>query len=150
MSGYKKIEMVVGVFVLVGVMSIAWLAIELGGVGGLGSNGYKLVAVFEDAGGVRKGSDVMLAGVAIGQVVSVTLKDNEEAEMVFNIKEGVLIASDATVSIRTKGLIGEKFVRVNQGSEEDYLAEGDEFEDTESAINVEDLISKYIFSGDAK
>ncbi len=150
MSGYKKIEMVVGVFVLVGVISIAWLAMELGGVGGLSSNGYKLVAVFDDAGGVRKGSDVMLAGVPIGQVVSVTLKDNEEAEMVLNIKDGVLIASDATVSIRTKGLIGEKFVRVNQGSEEDYLAEGDEFEDTESAINIEDLISKYIFSGDAK
>ncbi len=150
MSGYKKIEMVVGVFVLVGVISIAWLAMELGGVGGLSSNGYKVTAVFDDAGGVRKGSDVMLAGVPIGQVVSVTLKDNEEAEMVFNIKDGVLIASDATVSIRTKGLIGEKFVRVNQGSEEDYLAEGDEFEDTESAINIEDLISKYIFSGDAK
>lgn len=150
MSGYKKIEMVVGVFVLVGVISIAWLAMELGGVGGLSSNGYKVTAVFDDAGGVRKGSDVMLAGVPIGQVISVTLKDNEEAEMVFNIKDGVLIASDATVSIRTKGLIGEKFVRVNQGSEEDYLAEGDEFEDTESAINIEDLISKYIFSGDAK
>jgi len=150
MQNYKKIEMIVGIFVLVGVLSITWLAIELGGVGGLGTKGYKLVAVFEDAGGVRKGSDVMLAGVPIGQVVSVTLKDNEEAEMVFNIKEGVLIASDATVSIRTKGLIGEKFVRVNQGSEEDYLAEGDEFEDTESAINIEDLISKYIFSGDAK
>ncbi|MDQ6978173.1 MAG: outer membrane lipid asymmetry maintenance protein MlaD [Ghiorsea sp.] len=150
MSGYKKIEMVVGIFVLVGVMSIAWLAVELGGVGGLGSNGYKVIAIFDDAGGVRTGSDVMLAGVPVGQVISVTLKDNEEAEMVFNIKEGVLIASDATVSIRTKGLIGEKFVRVNQGSEEDYLAEGDEFEDTESAINIEDLISKYIFSGETK
>jgi len=150
MSGYRKIEMIVGVFVLVGVMSIAWLAMELGGVGGLNSNGYKVTAIFDDAGGVRKGSDVMLAGVPIGQVISVTLKDNEEAKMVFNIKNGVLIASDATLSIRTKGLIGEKFVRVNQGSEEDYLAEGDEFEDTESAINIEDLISKYIFSGDAK
>jgi len=150
MSGYRKIEMVVGVFVLVGVMSIAWLAMELGGVGGLSSNGYKVTAIFDDAGGVRKGSDVMLAGVPIGQVISVKLKDNEEAEMVFNIKNGVLIASDATLSIRTKGLIGEKFVRVNQGSEEDYLAEGDEFEDTESAINIEDLISKYIFSGEAK
>ena len=150
MSGYKKIEMIVGVFVLVGVMSIAWLAMELGGVGGLSSNGYKVTAVFDDAGGIRQGSDVMLAGVPVGQVISVTLKDNEEAEMIFNIKNGVLIASDASASIRTKGLIGEKFVRVNQGSEEDYLAEGDEFEDTESAINIEDLISKYIFSGDAK
>ncbi len=150
MQNYKKIEMVVGVFVLIGVLSIAWLAIELGGVGGLGTKGYKLVAVFEDAGGVREGSDVMLAGVPIGQVSAVRLKNNEEAEMWLTIQDGVQITSDATVSIRTKGLIGEKFVRVNQGIEEDYLADGDEFEDTESAINIEDLISKYIFSGDAK
>jgi len=150
MNEYKKIELVVGVFVLVGIMSITWLAMELGQVGGLGKAGYELTAVFEDAGGVRKGSDVMLAGVTIGQVKSVKLIDNEEAEMLFRIDDGVLIASDASVSIRTKGLIGEKFVRVNQGSEDDDLQDGDEFEDAESSINIEDLISKYIFSGDVK
>jgi len=91
-----------------------------------------------------------LAGVSIGQVKSVVLRNNKEAEMHFQINNGVKLATDATVAIRTKGLIGEKFVRVNQGFEEDYLAAGDEFEDTESAINIEDLISKYIFSGDAK
>ncbi len=147
MNEYKKIEFIVGIFVLVGVACIAWLALELGQVGGLGKNGYAVTAVFEDAGGVRKGSDVMLAGVSVGQVMAVTLKNNEEAEMLLQIDEGVSIAIDATASIRTKGLIGEKFVRVNQGFEEDYLLDGDEFEDTESAINVEDLISKYIFSG---
>jgi phospholipid/cholesterol/gamma-HCH transport system substrate-binding protein len=150
MQGYKKIEMFVGIFVLVGVASIAWLAIELGGVGGVGTKGYTLTAIFDDAGGVRKGSDVLLAGVPVGQVISVVLKDNEEAEMTLMINTGVEITSDASVSIRTKGLIGEKFVRVNQGAEEDYLAEGDEFEDTESPINLEDMIGKYIFSGDAK
>jgi len=70
--------------------------------------------------------------------------------MLLQVNEGVQVASDATVSIRTKGMIGEKYVRINQGIEEDYLADGDEFEDTEAAINIEDLISKYIFSGDAK
>ena len=150
MQGYKKIEMFVGIFVLVGVSSIAWLAIELGGVGGVGTKGYALTAIFDDAGGVRKGSDVLLAGVPVGQVVSVILKDNEEAEMTLMINTGVQITSDATVSIRTKGLIGEKYVRVNQGAEEDFLQEGDEFEDTESPINLEDMIGKYIFSGDAK
>jgi len=136
--------------VLIGVMSISWLALKLGQVGGLGQDGYELVAIFEDAGGVREGSDIMLAGVSIGQVKSVVLRNNKEAEMHFQINNGVKLATDATVAIRTKGLIGEKFVRVNQGFEEDYLAAGDEFEDTESAINIEDLISKYIFSGDAK
>ena len=150
MNEYKKIEMIVGVFVLIGVMSITWLAVQLGQVGGLGQTGYELTAVFQDAGGVREGSDVMLAGVIIGQVKSVTLKDNEEAEMKMNIKDGVLLAADSSVTIRTKGLIGEKFVRVNQGSDLDYLEPGDEFEDSESSINIEDLISKYIFSGEAQ
>ncbi|MDQ6989763.1 MAG: MlaD family protein [Mariprofundaceae bacterium] len=148
MNEYKKIELVVGMFVLIGVMSIIWLAAELGQVGGLGKQGYAVKAVFEDAGGVRKGSDVMLAGVIVGKVASVSLLNNEEAEMLFIINDGVLIAIDATVSIRTKGLIGERFARVNQGSEEEYLMDGDEFEDTESPLNIEDMISKYIFSGE--
>ncbi len=150
MQNYKKIEMIVGVFVLVGIISISWLAIELGGVGGVGTKGYKLIAVFDDAGGVREGSDVLLAGVTIGKVVSVTLKDNEEALMVLNINDDVQITTDSSLSVRTKGLIGEKFVRVNQGAEEEYLEDGDEFDDTESPINLEDMIGKYIFSGDAK
>ena len=148
MQNYKKIEMVVGVFVLIGIMSITWLAVQLGGVGGVGTKGYELTAVFDDAGGVREGSDVLLAGVTIGKVTSVTLKDNEEALMILNINKDVNITSDASVSIRTKGLIGEKFVRVNQGAEEDFLEHGDEFDDTESPINLEDMIGKYIFSGE--
>ncbi|MDX8387642.1 MAG: outer membrane lipid asymmetry maintenance protein MlaD [Ghiorsea sp.] len=148
MNEYKKIEMVVGIFVLIGVMSITWLAVQLGQVGGLGNSGYKITAVFDDVGGVRQGSDVMLAGVSIGQVTSVALKDNAEAEVMLRINDGVQLSIDATASVRTKGLIGEKFVRINQGSEEEYLVAGDEFEDTESSINIEDLISKYMFSGE--
>lgn len=150
MQNYKKIEMIVGVFVLVGLISISWLAVELGGVAGVGTKGYTLIAVFDDAGGVREGSDVLLAGVTIGKVVSVSLKDNEEALMVLNISNDVKITTDSSLSVRTKGLIGEKFVRVNQGAEEEYLENGDEFDDTESPINLEDMIGKYIFSGDAK
>jgi len=148
MKNYKKIEMIVGIFVLVGIMSITLLAVKLGGIGGVGTKGYELSAIFDDAGGVREGSDVLLAGVIIGKVTSVTLKDNEEALMILNITPEVNIASDSSLSIRTKGLIGEKFVRVNQGIEEDFLSSGDEFDDTESPINLEDMIGKYIFSGE--
>jgi len=148
MQNYKKIEMIVGVFVLVGILSVTWLAVQLGGVGGVGTKGYELIAIFDDAGGVREGSDVLLAGVIVGKVTSVTLKDNEEALMILNVSKDVNITSDASVSVRTKGLIGEKFVRVNQGIEEDYLVDGDEFDDTESPINLEDMIGKYIFSGE--
>ena len=150
MNDYKKIEIIVGIFVLIGVMSLSWLAIKLGQVGGLGQKGYELTAHFEDAGGVRDGTDVMLAGVIIGQVKTVYLKDNEVAELILIVNHDVKLTTDAIASIRTKGLIGEKFVRITQGMDEDYLADGDTFDDTESSISIEDLISKYIFSGDVK
>jgi len=148
MQSYRKTEITVGIFVFLGIMSMAWMAIKLGQVGGLGSSGYTVSATFEDAGGLRAGADVMLAGVSIGRVASVSLVNQEEALLKIEIQEGVKLASDVIVSVRTKGIIGEKYVRITQGSEDETLEDQDEIEETESAINIEDLVSKYIFSSD--
>ena len=67
--------------------------------------------------------------------------------MILRINDGVQITEDAFASVRTKGIIGDRYIRIAQGSEEEFLEPGDEVEETESAINIEDLISKYIFSG---
>ncbi|RMH51391.1 MAG: outer membrane lipid asymmetry maintenance protein MlaD [Zetaproteobacteria bacterium] len=139
--------MIVGLFVLAGIAAVAALAVQLGKVGGFGEGGYTLTATFSDAGGVREGSDVMLAGVVIGRVQKVELVDSDKARLVLQIHEGVRLTTDAVASIRTKGIIGERFVRISQGADEEYLQPGDEFDETESAINIEDLVSKYIFSG---
>ncbi|RLL51607.1 outer membrane lipid asymmetry maintenance protein MlaD [Mariprofundus sp. EBB-1] len=139
--------MTVGVFVIVGLLAISWLAIKVGQVGGIGESGYTLIANFDDAGGVRKGSDVMMAGVAIGRINSVTLTDNDHATMVLRINEGIKITEDAFASVRTKGIIGDRYIRITQGMDDTSLEPGSEIEETESAINIEDLISKYIFSG---
>jgi phospholipid/cholesterol/gamma-HCH transport system substrate-binding protein len=138
--------MAVGVFVFIGILAIGWLAIIVGQVGGLGQSGYTLTADFDDAGGVRKGGDIMMAGVIIGRVDSVHLQDNDHAAMVLRINDGIQITYDAFASIRTKGIIGDRYIRISQGSEDEFLEPGDEVEETESAINIEDLISKYIFS----
>jgi len=148
MQSYRKTEITVGIFVFLGIMSMAWMAIKLGQVGGLGSSGYTVSATFEDAGGLRAGADVMLAGVSIGRVASVSLVNQEEALLKIEIQEGVKLASDVIASVRTKGIIGEKYVRITQGSEDETLEDQDEIEETESAINIEDLVSKYIFSSD--
>jgi len=140
--------MTVGVFVFIGLLAVGWLAIIVGQVGGLGQSGYTLTADFDDAGGVRQGGDIMMAGVIIGRVDSVQLQDNDHAAMILRINDGIQIAEDAFASVRTKGIIGDRYVRVTQGSEETFLEAGDEIEETESAINIEDLISKYIFSGE--
>ncbi|MDX8408531.1 MAG: outer membrane lipid asymmetry maintenance protein MlaD [Mariprofundales bacterium] len=147
MQHYRRIEIIVGAFVVVGVLAIATLALQLGKVGGLGEKGYMLSATFGDAGGVRNGGDVMLAGVVIGRIKAVNLVESENAKLTLEIHDGVQLTTDAIASIRTKGIIGERYVRISQGADEDFLAPGDEFDDTESAINIEDLVSKYIFSG---
>ncbi len=147
MQVYRRAEMAVGVFVFIGLFAIGWLAIIVGQVGGLGQSGYTLTANFDDAGGIRKGGDIMMAGVTIGRVDSVHLQDNDHATMVLRINDGILITEDAFASIRTKGIIGDRYIRITQGMEETFLKPGNEVEETESAINIEDLISKYIFSG---
>jgi len=147
MQAYKKVEISVGLFVFLGLLSIGWLALKIGQVGGLGESGYTLTADFDDVGGVRKGSDIMMAGVIIGRVDSVALANNDHATMVLRIHDGVKIAEDSFASVRTKGIIGDRYIRITQGSEDTFLKPGSEIEETESAINIEDLISKYIFSG---
>jgi len=146
MQVYRRAEMAVGVFVFLGLLAIGWLAIIVGQFGGLGQSGYTLTADFDDAGGVRKGGDIMMAGVIVGRVDSVHLQDNDHAAMVLRINDGIQITEDAFASIRTKGIIGDRYIRITQGMEETFLKPDSEIEETESAINIEDLISKYIFS----
>ncbi len=147
MQHYRRVEIIVGVFVLAGIAAVAVMALQLGKMGGFSEKGYELSATFSDVGGVREGSDVMLAGVVIGRVSRVELVDSDKARLVMEIHNGVALTTDAIASIRTKGIIGERFVRISQGADEETLQPGDEFDDTESAINIEDLVSKYIFSG---
>jgi len=147
MQSYKRIEIIVGLFVLLGLLSAGWMAARLGQVGGLGASGYALKAVFDDIGGVRAGSDVMMAGVVVGRVAEVRLQPDSRALAVLQIHDGVRISEDAFASVRTKGIIGDRYIRITQGVEDSYLTDGDEIEETESALNIEDLVSKYIFSG---
>ncbi len=148
MQVYRRAEMTVGVFVFVGLLAIGWLAIIVGQGGGLGQSGYTLAADFDDVGGVRTGGDIMMAGVIIGRVDSVQLTDNDHATMILRIHEGVKITEDAFASVRTKGIIGDRYIRISQGAEDTFLEPDSEIEETESAINIEDLISKYIFSSE--
>jgi len=146
MTEYKKIEMIVGAFVLAGIISISWMAVKLGQIGGIGASGYMLEAIFTDAGGMRSGSDVMMAGVVIGRVGDVAVNDDSEARLTLLIDDGIPVSADAIASVRTKGIIGERYIRISQGGDDEMLQAGDEIEETESAINIEDLVSKYIFS----
>lgn len=146
MQQYRRVEVIVGIFVFLGILGMSLMAVKLGQMGGFSNDGYTITASFTDVGGVREGSDVMIAGVVVGRVSSVGLKDNEEAFVTMEMQGDVKITTDVIASVRTKGIIGERYIRLTQGADDEYLAQGDEIEDTESVINIEDLVSKYIFS----
>lgn len=137
-------ELAVGIFLLIGIFSLAFISIRLGRLEVLGSEGYSLYAEFEDAGGIKAGADADIAGVSIGKVKSVRL-DNYQALVEFTINKNVKIQADSIASIKTKGLIGEKFVEITPGASDKILQNGDRIRETESAIDIEELISKYVF-----
>jgi phospholipid/cholesterol/gamma-HCH transport system substrate-binding protein len=143
----KKIDLetAVGFFLLIGIFSLAYISVRLGKLEVLGSQGYTVYAEFEQAGGIKPGANVQIAGVTVGRVTGIRLDKNYEALVSFQIDSGVRLQEDAIASIKTSGLIGEKFVQITPGASEKYISAGGKIRDTESAIDIESLISKYVF-----
>jgi phospholipid/cholesterol/gamma-HCH transport system substrate-binding protein len=143
-----NIEMVVGLFLIIGLLCFAYLAIRLGDVGLFRENAYPVKAKFISVSGLKEGATVELAGVRIGKVTKIDLdQDDYEAEVEMSIKGDVKLTEDVIASIRTQGIIGDRFVKITPGGSADYLQAGMEIEETESAISLEELVSKYIFEG---
>ncbi|MCG8325538.1 MAG: outer membrane lipid asymmetry maintenance protein MlaD, partial [Thiotrichales bacterium] len=145
-------EISVGIFMLAGLAAVAWLAISLGELDFLTRNQYTVQARFVSASGLKQGAFVEAAGVRIGKVKSIEFDPgNYLANVTLSIDSTVKIPEDAIASIRTSGIIGDKFVKITPGGSETMLQEGEEIFETEPSINLEELISKYIFeSGDSK
>lgn len=142
-----KIETIVGFFVLMGLAAFAFLAVKLGGVGDFDPNNYMLKARFESSSGLKIGSDVEVAGVVVGKVKKISF-DPEEFESVveLSLPKEIPIQQDAIASVRSTGLIGGKFIKISAGGADELLGPGDEIVETESAVNLEELIGKYMFS----
>ena len=140
-----RIEIVVGFFMLVGLACISYIAIQLGDLQVLGQESYIINARFTSASGLRSGAYIEAAGVRVGTIDSIEFDaDDYQAVVYMAIDKNVPIHEDAVASIRTAGIIGDKFIKITPGGG-DYLAPGDEIFETEPSINLEELISKYIF-----
>ncbi len=142
-----KLELIVGLFMVAGFLSFAYLAVKLGNVGVFSSDGYELTARYTSISGLKPDAPVELAGVKIGKVANIRL-DNQEALAVvtLSIDKGITIQDDSIASIRTAGLIGDKYIKIEPGGGERILQGGDDITETESAVDIEELISKYIFN----
>ena len=145
MKKYSK-ETVVGIFVVIGLVVIGYMTVKLGNVGFVGDNSYSLFANFNTVTGLREGNAINMLGLEIGKVEKFTLdQENEQVKVEFKINKGIEIFDDAIASIKTEGLIGDKFVAIDPGGGGDLLADGDSITDTNSPTDIMDLISKYAF-----
>ncbi len=138
------LELAVGLFMILGIACLGYLSVKLGGMDILGSKGYELEAVFSNSGGLKSGSSVVIAGVEVGRVKGVLL-DNYEARVSMDIPRELKIQEDAIVSIKTRGLIGEKYVEITPGGSEEILKPGERIRDTQSPVDLEQIISNYVF-----
>jgi phospholipid/cholesterol/gamma-HCH transport system substrate-binding protein len=138
-----KLEFVVGLFVLVGILCLGYLAVKLGKLELVGGDYYELTADFSSSSGLKKGASVEIAGVEVGRVKSIELKD-DQAQIVLAIQDGVPVYNDAIASIKTRGIIGEKYMGLSPGGSGDLLSKGETIVDTESGIDLEQVISQFI------
>jgi len=138
------IELAVGLFVIVGIICLGYLSIKLGKMDVFGGEGYDILAYFSDSGGLRTGSAVEIAGVEVGRVKKITLEDYQ-AKVTIHLTQNLEIQEDAIASIKSKGLIGEKFVEITPGGAEELIEPGGRIQDTQSAVDFEELISRFVF-----
>ena len=144
-----NVEVAVGLFMIAGFLSFAWLAVKLGDVSFFGEDAYGVKARFTSISGLKEGATVEIAGVRVGKVTDIVL-DGEDYEAVvsMNIDRGVKLQDDIIASIRTAGVIGDKYVDLTPGGSEEFIEPQGEIFETESAISLEKLISKYMFEKD--
>ena len=142
----SSVEAAVGVFVLIGLACVGYLTIQLGRMELLGTDYYILSARFQNISGLKIGSRVEMAGVNIGKVDEIDL-DRERLVAVVNmkIKKGIELADDSIASIKTSGLIGDKFIKLTPGVSDDFLQQGGMITETESALDIEELIGNFAF-----
>jgi phospholipid/cholesterol/gamma-HCH transport system substrate-binding protein len=143
------LEFFVGLFLAIGIGCLAWLSVKLARKEFFARNGYEVQAAFSNGSGLRRGTSVVIAGVEIGRVASVGLEDYE-AKVRLVIQQGVILQGDTIASIKTKGLIGEKYIELTPGASDKTIKPGGVIRETQPAMDLEVLIGKYIQGNLAK
>jgi phospholipid/cholesterol/gamma-HCH transport system substrate-binding protein len=138
-----KLELVVGIFVLAGIACLAYLSIKLGKLELIGGDVYEVEAQFDTATGLKAGASIEIAGVEVGRVKDITLRD-DRATVSLAVNNNLKLFSDTIASIKTRGIIGEKFLALSPGGGGDPLKPGDTIRDTESGLDLEELVSQYV------
>ncbi len=143
MANQGRTELIVGIFVLVGIISLSYLTIRLGKLEIFGNNGYVVYADFASVAGLKIGDPVEIAGVKVGKVEMISLAD-DRARLNIRLEPKVQLQEDVIASVRARGLIGDKFVMITPGAADKLLKPGDKIRETESPPDISEVIGKYV------
>lgn len=141
-----KLELTVGIFMLAGILCLGYLSVKLGKMEFFGGNFYRVTAGFDSVSGLKKGARVEVAGVEVGAVERILLSkaSGDRADVTLKIRDGVKLTDDVIASVRTSGIIGDKFIKLKPGGSDIIIKDGGKIRETESAIDIEELVSKFI------
>lgn len=143
-------ETAVGIFVVFGLLCVGYMTVKLGHVSLFGDHSYPLFARFTSVAGLKTGSNVTMYGLQVGQVERLAMDQDKQMALVeLRIQRGVKIYEDAIASIRTEGLIGDRYVSIDPGGGADVLKPGGTIIETQPPVEISELIGKYAF-GDVK
>jgi len=144
MKTYRARDLIVGTFVLCGLLSIGYMSLRLGGLYHTGKGGLMLIATFDQVGDLKPRASVQIAGVKVGEVKSIGLDEFMRARCVLDLDPTLQLDTETTASVQTAGLLGAKFIALEPGGADDMLHSGDEISRTDSAISLESLLGKFV------
>lgn len=144
----KSLDMWVGLFVLVGAAALIFLALNVGNMGSLSfDKGYNITTRFDNIGGLKPRAPVKSAGVVVGRVADIGFDDKKfQAIVTLNVKTGYKFPKDTSAKILTSGLLGEQYIGLEAGGDNNNLVAGDAIKMTQSAVVLENLISQFLYS----
>ena len=137
-------DVLVGLFVLAGLAAVAYLSVTLGGFTYRGSGGMLITATFDEVGSLKPRAPVVIGGVKVGQIKAIGLTADLRARVTLDIDSGVALPADSSASILTSGVLGDQYIALEPGAEQDTLKDGGEIQYTQSAVILERLIGKVV------
>ena len=137
-------ELLVGLFMIIGIACLTYLSVKLGRMEIVGDKGYKLYAEFSEIGGLKNGASVEIAGVEVGRVKNISLSDYQ-AKIELQINSGVKIQEDSIAAVKTKGLLGEKYIQISPGGDDKIIPPGGKIRETQPPLDLEKAIGNFIF-----
>ena len=137
-------DLVVGLFVIVGLAALGYLSLQVGGLSWNAPGGLVIYARFDEIGGLKARAPVVIAGVKVGQVTDVRLDDTLRARVTLDVDPTVEIPADSSAAIRTSGVLGDQFVAIEPGADTRRLGAGEELMYTQSALSLERVIGRFV------